>query len=377
MSQYIILERGCIDKIAKIISQFGINHPLLVTGRRSYEVSGAKARIEKILEPKKIERFEVTTALPEIKEVERGIKFLKHGNFDAIIAIGGGNVLDTAKLIRFFSSKGKSVLHAAKLNQTMDKPKVPLLALPTTAGSGAEVTHFAVLYLGHKKYSIANQGILPEFALIDPDLSTSNSPHQTAISGMDALAQGIESYWSSNSTGQSRKYAEQAIVLALEALIPAVCENDINAVEKLSRSALLAGMAINISTTTAPHAVSYILTAKYRIPHGHAVALTLGEFIKHVGRTTERDVNHRLGEKFVLKILENICIFLGASNPTTASNNLKRIMKTIGLDTRLSKFGIRSPDIPHIADNVNLKRLANHPRKVTKEALQAILQDII
>jgi alcohol dehydrogenase class IV len=376
MSQEIIFERGCIKTIGKMMIKQGINRPLFITGRKSFELSGAKEKIEQALGSIKIERFEVLRSLPEISEVERGIRFLKNGAFDAIIGIGGGSVLDTAKLIRFFSKQENSVAEAMKSYDLIQGRRIPLIAVPTTAGSGAEATHFAVLYADNKKFSISHQDILPNFALIDPDLSISNSSNLVAISGLDALSQGVESYWSINSTKDSRAHSKQAIELAFNSIIPAVHNKDRKSLENLSRSAFLAGQAINVSKTTAPHAVSYTLTIEYGIPHGHAVALTLGEFIKHVGGISEKDINHPLGKNFVLETLDDICKLLGAPNPITAYNNLNILISTLGLSTQLSAFGIEYPDIDHIVDNVNIERLANHPRQVTRDALKAILQSI-
>jgi len=376
MIQHVIFATGAINRVAQLAFELNIKQPMIVTGGKSYEISGARGKIEKAFKTVKRGHFPVSTRLPEFDEIKRGVIFFKDGSFDCIIAIGGGSVLDTAKLIRFFSVQDSSFsLDPGEVN-LIKKQGVPVIAIPTTAGSGAEATHFAVLYVDKIKHSIAHPHILPNIALVDPDLSQSVPSELAAASGLDALSQGIESFWSISATPISREFAKQAIILAFNSLIPAVRDNDANARTNLSKSALLAGQAINISKTTAPHALSYTLTARFGVPHGHAVSLTLGGFLKSMGETGHDDINHPLGKSHVTQTLNELCHMLNATDPTSACNTLRELMTTLGLSVRLSSLGIRKSDFDMIIDNINLERLSNHPTRINSGIIRNILNEI-
>ena len=157
----------------------------------------------------------------------------------------------------------------------ISSPGKKLIAIPTTSGSGSEATHFAVVYVGGEKFSVAHPiYMLPNVVVLNPSLTYSMDSYQTALSGVDAFAQAMESYWSVNSTEESKKYSIEALELIIEHLPLAVNYND-NSRDIMLHAANLAGKAINIAKTSGAHAISYVLTSKFNIPHGQAVALTL------------------------------------------------------------------------------------------------------
>jgi alcohol dehydrogenase len=376
MSQRIIFAEGCFEQIESIIAGLRAKSPLVITGGESFEKSGAKKKINIHLKKYTPAFFSVSTPLPEFDEVQRGISFLKKNNFDLIIAIGGGSVLDTAKLIRFLGAQQTSLTESLQ-NINSEKIKgIPLIAVTTTAGSGAEATHFAVLYIKKVKQSIAHLNILPDVALIDPLLSFSAPSSIAAASGLDALSQSIESYWSIGATSKSKLLAGQSISLASKNLVSAVVNKDRTAHAALSKAASMAGQAINISKTTAPHAVSYTLTTAFGIPHGIAVALTLGEFFRCIGEISDKDINHPLGRQYIQKTTAEICSYLGVTTPDMAKRYYLNLLKDLGVSASLSEYGIKQTDFPAIIDSVNYERLSNHPQKITKEELLAILFSI-
>lgn len=377
MSQKIIFERGGIRLLGRIASELQIRKPLLITGGASYEACGAKQEVQRSFGDSENIQFSVSTSLPEIQEVERGIVFFRKGAFDAVVAIGGGCVLDTAKLIRVFAHRDLDTITEPSAHTFSQSRLVPMIAIPTTAGSGAEATHFAVLYKNKTKYSIAHQNILPTVALVDANLTLSVPPNLAAASGLDALSQGIESFWSVNATEESRGFAKRAVQMAYHALVPAICENNVQAKVELSQAALLAGRAINISKTTAPHAVSYVLTTTFGIRHGHAVSLTLGEFLALAGKITDQDCNHPAGKRFVIHTLDALCNLLNVPDPSAGQAAIKKLVSTLGLATNLSAFGVKESDFAHIIKNINVERLENHPQKITGETIRAILQNIV
>ena len=184
----------------------------------------------------------------------------------------------------------------------------------------------------------------------------------TAVTGMDAFGQAIEAYWSVNSTVESRRYSEEAIRLILPNLKLAVNQPTPKARVAMMKAANLAGKAINIAQTTAPHALSYTLTSSFRIPHGHAVALTLGQAFEYNGAVTREDCNDGRGVDYVIEMMNNLILILGCRTATEVKNKIKELMCSIGLETNLFKLGVKEKDLPKIIDTVNLERLKNNPR---------------
>jgi alcohol dehydrogenase class IV len=349
----------------------------LVTGKDSYRICGAKEIIGELIEQYNVVRFFDFEKNPQIKDVRRGIKRFKEDEFDITIAVGGGSVIDMAKLISILSVQPDNPEKYVKKEKTIQNTPKPLIAIPTTAGSGSEATHFAVIYIGKKKYSLAHPYILPAVSIVDPTFTRNLPSHHTATSGTDALSQAIESYWSVNSNEESKKYAKGAITLLYENLIQVFDEPTNENRLRIATAAHLAGKAINISKTTAAHAISYPFTINYGIPHGHAVGLTLGEVLVFNSMITSTNCIDKRGVEFVKKTLEEIYLLLGAMNAKSAKNVLTGLMQKIGLKTRLSELKIDLyKEIDVILENVNLERLSNNPRQLNRESLEEILRRI-
>ena len=253
------------------------------------------------------------------------------------------------------------------------------MALATTAGTGSESTHFAVLYVGHVKHSIAEACILPDVAIVDVDLMMSMPARLAAATGMDALSQAVESYWSIHANAQSKRYAAEAIPLIVSNLVVSVNHPSHASRAVLARAAHLAGKAINISKTTAAHAVSYPLTSFWGIPHGHAVALTLSSFLLYNHAVDDADVSDKRGAKYVRRSIEEIAQLLGGSSVSEAKQLIDTLMLQVGLETDLSKLGIQGDkDIQLILDNgFNPDRVKNNPRLLTRSALSDILTNLM
>ena len=216
---------------------------------------------------------------PNIEDVYKGVDLYNDFKCELIIAVGGGSVIDMAKLIKYFYKKDKPFINYFE-SKILKNENPSLIVLPTTAGTGSEATQFAVVYVESNKFSISDRFLLPEYVFIVPKFHLSQSSYQKAVSGIDALAQAIESYWSLNSTKESKESSIDALKLIIPNL-PSVINNnyDLTTHKKMAKGAFLAGKAINIAKTTAPHAFSYYLTKRFNLPHGHAVGLFLPSFI--------------------------------------------------------------------------------------------------
>jgi alcohol dehydrogenase class IV len=254
---------------------------------------------------------------------------------------------------------------------------IPLIAIPTTSGSGSEATHFAVIYVNKIKYSVAHEYILPDIALVDPELTSSMPPILTAVTGMDAFSQAIESFWCVESTDLSQDYARQAIRLVLENLYAAVHEQSLMSRHAMCEASHLAGRAINITKTTAPHALSYAMTSYFSIPHGQAVSLMLGEFLAYNSQVTDEDVTDVRGVRYVHGMIDELNKLLGCSSALASRDKILDLMESIGLKTHLADLGIKTTtDYDVIVNQANVERIRNNPRSVTQASIREMLQHI-
>jgi len=370
--------KNSLNNIKKIISDLDAKKILLVTGKDSYKKSGSEKKLFESLGDTVIERFFDFEANPNIKDVQVGIGIISSFKPDLIIAIGGGSVIDIAKLINIFAAhviKEKEIYEFVNKSESVNKPGLPLVAIPTTSGTGSEATHFAVVYIGNKKYSFAHKYVLPDFSIIDPSLSYSNPAYIKACSGFDALSQAIESFWAVGSTEESRGYSREAIRIILSSIEMAVVESDEKSMDRMSLAANLAGKAINISKTTAAHAVSYPITKFLDIPHGHAVALTLGSFFVINSNYSESQLNDVRGIDYFDNISKELLNLFDCSGPKQASEKWSQIMTNVGLETNLrSIFRKKNIDYDLINKEINLERLNNNPVKVNSSQIEDLFK---
>lgn len=279
---------------------------------------------------------------PSREEVQMAQEALRGKACSAIVALGGGSVLDFAKAWRHYEGC-----------------TAPLIAIPTTAGTGSEATQFAVIYIEGKKASLDAPELLPEVAIVDSQLMERAPRALKATCAMDAYCQAIESYWAKRATAESRELALEAIKLCRQHLVTAVNTPDAAANEGMARAAHLAGKAINISRTTAAHALSYRITSRYGIPHGHAVALSIaGLFMANLPAIPEPQ---RLLEAMGIAESEVVTHF-------------HQLMESIGLEWDIHALGI---DVEDIAKSVNEERLKNNPVQLSQNDLMDVINEAL
>ncbi len=347
---------------------------LIVTGRNSFEKSGAKGRLGKLLE-RKVTYFHPDSSKPDLEVVERGIKTYHEANPDFIIAIGGGKVMDSAKLIKGLS-KVENPRECIIKNTGAINSGERFIAIPTTSGSGAESTPFAVAYVDGVKYSFQDDSLLPDTIVLDPSMTYALSPKDTATSGLDALAQGIESYWSTNSSEETKKISLEAIKLALKYLVPAVNNPNPENRAGMQQGANKAAIALAKAKSTGPHSVSYPMTAKFGVPHGQAVGITLGKFFKFNCEVREDNCNDKRGVSYVQNTMKEIMNIFEVKSPEEAERKWYRIMRSIGLETKPSELGIDQEGISYIVENgVNPQRMKNNPVMPSAEDIKRFLVD--
>ena len=350
----------------------GTEAVFIVTGKKSFTDCGAEKKIKRALAGRKYFRFSDFSVNPKAEDVKKGISFFREQKAGAVIAVGGGSVLDMAKMINLFAAqKGAPEDYIVK-GVKPEKKGLPLIAVPTTSGSGSEATHFAVVYVEGKKYSLASPFILPDYTVLDYGLTKDAPLYVRAAAGMDALAQGVESYWNIYSTPLSKRYAAKAVSLALANLSGAVLRREPQCLKALQLAAHYGGRAINITKTTAPHALSYYFTTHFGLAHGHAVGLTLGPFFEINAAAAKDNLNDPRGAAYVRGAMRKLCGLFGESGPAQASEKIRNLMAEIGLETDFGKLGIGPAQVEELIQSVNIERLVNNPVKVRNEYIREI-----
>lgn len=377
MSQKEFFGKNSIKKLSQIMTNTNVNRIFIVCGKSSYKLSGAKEKLGVLMKGKVVDIFNDFSLNPEYNDLNKGISLFNKNSYDLIIGIGGGSAIDMAKLINFFAFQSGDLKDYIKGKKDIKSStfSLPMLAIPTTVGTGSEATHFAVLYLGNKKYSVAHKNILPDFVILDPELTYSLPAYVTACSGMDALCQGIESYWSINSTTESIEFSKKAIEFTYSNIVEAVQGSE-SAKEKMLLGANYSGKAINISKTTAAHALSYVLTSYCDIPHGHAVAILMSEIIKHNNDFNNKEINDCRGRDYLQAIFYELNQLLGIDSESIESK-ITSLMKKIGLSFKLRDLCTRNISKGNFLSGINVNRLKNNPIKVNEGDIKGIFNSII
>ena len=367
---------GTIKYLAEILPRYDTQKIFLITGNRSFSSSGAEALLKPYLVSYEVHRFFEFSANPNFEDLKRGIELFQRHRPDLILAIGGGSAIDIAKLINVYAA-GEIDLEKQVHEFKELKAGNPMIAIPTTAGTGSEVTQFATLYIKNRKHSVSHEALLPDVAIVDPALTRNLPARITAISGMDAISQAIESYWSIHSTNHSKSYAREAIRAIRDQLPEAVHRATDSSRLAMAEASYLAGKAINITRTTAPHALSYALTSRFGVPHGQAVSFMLPSFIVFNYGVDEADLADRRGVDYVRKTLEEIAQYLGCKTVPDASAEVRRIMRDIGLATTFAELQVdKEKAITTVLDEINVERLVNNPRRATVSRMKELLETI-
>ncbi len=329
--------------------------------------------IEKVL-------FSDFTPNPQYEQVCKGIDLLKAERCDSILAVGGGSAIDVAKCIKLavLVKEGNSALIPPLVSTRVecDGSKIPLIAIPTTAGTGSESTHNAVMYYEGNKQTVTNDSVLPDFAILEPSVLKTLPLYQKKCTMMDALCQGIESWWSVNSTEESYEYSRKTIELIMDNWRAYIFKNDDMAAANIMLAANYGGRAINITATTAAHAMSYKITSFYKFPHGHAVAVCLPEIWEYMIGHMDKCLDKR-GQDYLNGVFNDIAHTMGAETPAKAIVLFRNMMKDMELSSPQTEHGRRSSDLDILSSSVNPVRLRNNPVCLDDEVIVLLYETIV
>ena len=371
----IIFGSGGLSQVGAEAKRLG-NKALVVLGRSAMRKSGALDRLTYLLREKNLEYiiYENIPSDPTVEIVDKGANLAKKGKCNLIIALGGGSVLDTGKAISAMVTNEGSVADYQEIEgkgRKFQYKTIPFIAIPTTSGTGSEATNNAVITnteLSLKK-SIRDPWLIPEVALVDPELTLFLPPYITAICGGDALTQCIESYLGKKSQEISDALALHAIGLIGKSLVKAVKKGkDLKARKDMAMAALLSGLCLSNSGLGAVHALSHPLGVYYKIPHGLSCTVLLPYVMEF-----NRSVVTKKMAKIAQSLGENISLLSEKEASQRAVDKIKEIFSQVGIKSNLSEWGIKEEDFSKIIKGSKGSSLNNNPRETSDEDLFELL----
>jgi len=348
------------EDVLKFVNDKSFKKIFVLCGKKSFVNSGAKNLLKRI-KNSEVKLSYKKSEIPILEELIEIIKEIKNFKPDLFLAIGGGAVIDYAKIVNVVDIREDLAELIVNYKYPFNKKYTKLAVIPTTAGSGAEVTSNAVIYVDGIKHSFESELLLPDHFFLVPEFLISAPNKIKASAGFDAIAQALESLVSRKSNDKSVEYASKSLRVSVNSFISFINDPNMKNATEMSIASNLAGKAISISKTTAPHATSYPFTSLFNISHGHAVGLFFEKFFKfnyeHLNKSeTSFDLNERFNLIFKLFDVPDINSF---------NSKISLIKKQAKLEDDLTKLNI---DIIKSSEDVlkgiNLLRLGNNPVKI-------------
>ena len=356
--------------IKKFINDAGFKKIFVLCGKKSFVTSGAENFFKEILNNKENRLFYKNSELPIIEELIEIINAIKVFKPDLILAVGGGAVIDYAKIANVVDVREDLADLIINYSYPFKQKYTKLAVIPTTAGSGAEVTSNAVIYVDGIKHSFESELLLPDNFFLIPEFLMSAPNKIKASAGFDAIAQALESLVSKKSNDLSVEYASKSLRVSINSYISFIKDPNLKNATEMSIASNLAGKAISISKTTAPHAASYPFTSLFNISHGHAVGLFFESFFKfsydNLNRSeTTFDLKQRFDLIFNLFDVRNINDFSNKITLIKKQANLIDNLETLNIDIKQSS--------EKIIKGINLLRLGNNPVKIDGKDIISII----
>ncbi|MFC1650563.1 iron-containing alcohol dehydrogenase [Candidatus Latescibacterota bacterium] len=372
---------GNLDTLDEVISGFG-KTVLIVTGAHSLESSGKTDAIDQALKKRSITPyFFSVNGEPSPELIDDAVIRYKDCNIDAVCAIGGGSVLDAGKAISAMLPSGESVfdyLEGVGTGKKHNGSKIPLIAIPTTAGTGSEATKNAVLSNvgsnGYKK-SLRHDNFVPDIALIDPELMLSCPPHVTSSTGMDALTQLMEAYVSTNASPFTDAVAFSGLGYAVDNLIPA-CTSGAGSIEiraGMAYAALLSGISLANAGLGTVHGLASVIGGLFDIPHGVVCGTIMGAAVRVTIDRLRKDKDSGFQG---LKKYADIGALMSKNENMSIDRSCDLLIMKLAEWTemlripRLSEYGVTESDIDLIVEKSDNK---NNPVELDRTDIRLII----
>lgn len=316
----------------------------------------------------KVIRFSDFQPNPLYESVVEGVKILNQEECKLIVAVGGGSAMDVAKCIKLYSNMDHTENY---LSQKIVANDIEFLAVPTTAGTGSEATRFAVIYYNNEKQSVSDYSCIPTTVLFDALVLHSLPDYQKKVTMLDALCHATESFWSVNSNEESQRYSTEAIKMIFD-YYEGYLLNTEDGNTGMLKASFLAGKAINITQTTAGHAMCYKLTSLYGISHGHAAALCVSKLFPY----TIENINHCIdgrGTGYLQESLIKLANAYGCEEPMEAARKFDVLLEKLGLEVPKAK----EQDFELLKKSVNPVRLKNNPVALDTDSIDMLYHEIL
>ncbi len=373
----VLTGRGTIAEISPQAKRLGASKALILTDP-GVQATGLADRVKDLLEKERIEVdiFAEVQPEPPLDNFERCLATAREGDYDLFIGLGGGSSMDMSKAVSIMMTNPGSVSDYFGVDKVL-KPGRPKIAVPTTSGTGSEVTPIAILTdpTQQLKIGVVSPFLIPDVAIVDPEMTLSLPPRITAATGMDALTHAIEGYTSLKANPISDALAVQAIILIARNLRTAVANGaNLEARTDMAMGSLLAGLAFANSSVTATHALAFPLGGKFGLPHGLANSLMLPHVMRFncIGNLSRfAHIARLLGEPVDTVSLRDAADW--------AADSVEQLAFDIGLPLRLHEVGISEAAIPDLAASaITVTRiLSNNPRRMTLEDIEKIYQQAL
>ena len=359
-----------IEDLRKFIKNKSFKKIFLLCGKKSFVTSGAEKFVKKNINNQEIKFFYKNSDFPILEELIEIIKEIRNFEPNLILAVGGGAVIDYAKIANVVDIRPDLADLITNYSYPFKKRYTQLTVIPTTAGSGAEVTSNGVIYVDGIKHSFENQLLIPDNFFLVPDFLISAPEKIKASAGFDAIAQALESLVSKKSNIQSVEYASKSLRISIKSYISFLKDPNLKNAAEMAIASNLAGKAINISKTTAPHAVSYPFTSLFNVSHGHAVSLFFEKFFKFNYENKDKsDTSFDLNKRFDL--IFNLFDVQGINN---FNSKISLIKKKAKLEDNLQTLNINiKQSSDDIIKGINLLRLGNNPIKIGENDIYNII----
>ena len=376
MPQEVTFGSGCSRTAPEKASLLGSKRPLLITGSHMAQSEDLTWLMERSSElgmcPGHWDKVEPE---PPVELLEEAAVFIRNGSYDCLIAFGGGSSMDFTKMAAVMAENPEIKVSDMVGSEKIPRKGLPTIMIPTTSGSGSEVSAVAVFSFADErmKKGISSRFLVANIALVDPELTLDLPPHITAASGMDALVHGVESFLSLGTNQFTQDLALIAISNIYSNLTECVLNGqNLKAREAQSYGSMIAGMAFSMSGTAGVHAMAYPLGGQFHVPHGEANTALLRWVMEYSLEGCE--------EKFI-PIAKAMGVYADRMSACDSANAaLKAIVELgekIGVKTRLREFGIPKEASAEMAEAAlkEVRLMSNNPRPLDFEAVKKIYEN--
>jgi alcohol dehydrogenase len=359
----VIFQRGALGRLTELTDASNL---ALVTSP-GFARRGVVSTLEQSFGPRIVAIVDDVRPNPDLYAVQKQADSLRQAGVECLVAVGGGSTIDTGKAIaRLLNQDPDSGLEAMLGDSAGSQLRsaLPVIAVPSTAGTGAEVTPFGTVWDHErgKKHSVVGEDLYPKLAVLDPDLTLELPEEVTISSGLDAISHALESTWNHNASPVSLGLATRSLQLSLPSLpIVASDPGHIGARAAMMQASMLAGLAISQSRTALAHSISYPITAEFGLPHGFACSFTLPSLLEFNAVADDGR-------------LRDLARALSCSGPTELAAKLRTLFRQLGVHRYLSKYVSDQSALAALSDQMFTPgRADNNLRAATEQDVRALL----